>query len=266
MSSSEDPYTVLGVDRTASREEISRAFRALARSRHPDSPTGDRDSYARIRDAYEALSRSRADADGEAGAGPERGVSIPVRVRRPRPRRGRDAHAELRVDLAQAVYGGTASLHAAGGARLEVAVPPGTGDGARLRLRGRGSAGAHGGPPGDLVATVRVAAHPVFRRDGDDLRAPLVLGYAEMVLGTEARVAALDGSEITVAVCPGTMPGSTVRVPGRGVPARAPGASAGALLLEVTLDVPAGPLTGNQRAALHRLSGLLPPPRKAPRR
>ncbi|MUL42580.1 J domain-containing protein [Streptomonospora sp. PA3] len=263
MASDEDPYEVLGVDRSAGPAEISRAFRMLARNHHPDAPGGDRAAYARLRSAYEALSPGRG-AGPAQDPGPRRGVSIPVRVRRSRPRRGRDMAAELRVELAQAVYGGTAGLRLDDGRRVEVAVPPGTEDGTRLRLRGRGAPGAHGGPPGDLVAAVRVAEHPLFRRDGRDLRAPLVLGYAEAVLGAEVRVAALDGSETTVVIAPGTLPGSTVRVPGRGVPARGSGA-AGALLLDVTLDVPAEPLTAQQRTALERLDEAFPPPRKDPR-
>ncbi|WP_304451248.1 DnaJ C-terminal domain-containing protein [Nocardiopsis sp. YSL2] len=265
MKDPDDPHAVLGLRPGATREQVDRAFRALALRHHPDAPGGDRAAYARVRHAYEALagSRARAGPGAERAAPPRRGVPIPVRVRRARPRRGADLTAPLRVGLPLAVHGGTADLDLGGGDTLTVAVPPGTEHRARLRLPGRGAPGAHGGAPGDLVVTVLVADHPVFRRVGRDLRATLPLGYAEAVLGTEAAITALDGRVLRVPVPPGTAQGATITLPGQGVPGRG---GTGALVLAVAIDVPAGPLSADQRAALEHLGAALPAPRKEPRR
>ncbi|RKS04743.1 curved DNA-binding protein [Nocardiopsis sp. Huas11] len=265
MKDQDDPHAVLGLSPDATRQEVDRAFRALARRHHPDAPGGDRASYARVRHAYETLaaSRARSAPTGSDAPPPRQGVRIPVRVRRARPRRGADRTAVLRVGLPVAVYGGTADLDSGDGGTVTVAVPPGTGHRTRLRLPGRGGAGTHGGAPGDLLVTVLVEDHPVYRRTGDDLRATLPLGYAEAVLGTEAVITTLDGRELRVPVPPGTAQGATITLPGQGVPGRG---DAGALVLDVAIDVPAGPLSAAQRAALEHLGAALPAPRKEPRR
>ncbi|WP_053619061.1 DnaJ C-terminal domain-containing protein [Nocardiopsis sp. NRRL B-16309] len=266
MKDKEDPHAVLGLSPGATREEVDRAFRALARRHHPDAPGGDGAAFARVRHAYEALARPRARTEpgsGPATPPPRRGVPVPVRVRRARPRRGADRTAALRIGLPLAVHGGPAALRLGEGRTVTVAVPPGTGHRARLRLAGRGGAGAHGGAPGDLVVTVLVADHPVYRRVGRDLRATLTLGYAEAVLGTEAAITGLDGRELRVPVPPGTAQGATITLPGQGVPGRG---GSGALVLDVAIDVPAGPLSADQRAALEHLGAALPAPRKEPRR
>ncbi|MFE3460642.1 DnaJ C-terminal domain-containing protein [Nocardiopsis aegyptia] len=268
MKEAEDPHAVLGLSPGATREEVDRAFRALARCHHPDAPGGDRAAYARVRHAYEALAepRGRSEPGTRRTAPPpppRRGVSIPVRVRDARPRRGADRTAALRVALPLAVHGGTAALALGDGRTVTVAVPPGTEHRARLRLPGRGGPGAHGGAPGDLLVTVLVADHPVYRRAGRDLRARLPLGYAEAVLGTEAAITGLDGRVLRVPVPPGTAQGATITLPGQGVPGRG---GTGALVLDVTIDVPAGPLSADQRAALEHLGAALPAPRKEPRR
>jgi DnaJ-class molecular chaperone len=266
MKDTDDLYAALGLSPGATRKEVAQAFRTLARRHHPDSPGGDRAAYARVRHAYEVLTDplSRpAPESGPAAPPPRRGVPIPVRVRRPRARHGADRTAELRVDLPLAVHGGTAALDLGDGRVETVAVPPGTGHRARIRLPGRGGPGAHGGAPGDLVVTVLVADHPVYRRTGPDLRATLPIGYAEAALGTEASITALDGREIRVPVPPGTAQGATITLPGQGVPGRG---GTGALVLDVVIDVPAGPLSADQRAALEHLGAALPAPRKEPRR
>ena len=114
-----------------------------------------------------------------------------------------------------------------------IRIPAGVNDGQRLRVRGRGSPGERGGPPGDLEVTVHVLSHPVFGRDGYNLTITLPVTITEAALGASVRVPTLDGAPLTLKVPPGTSSGRRLRARGRGVPR--PGGGNGDLI--VTLDV-----------------------------
>ncbi|WP_039802776.1 molecular chaperone DnaJ [Nocardia araoensis] len=118
---------------------------------------------------------------------------------------------------------------------ITVRIPPGVGDGQRIRLAGQGEAGLRGAPSGDLYVTVHVSQDKVFGRNGDDLTLVLPVSYSELVLGTTVSVPTLDG-RVGVKVPPGTADGRTLRVRGRGVPKR--GGGAGDLLVTVKVAVP----------------------------
>ncbi|HXY93632.1 MAG TPA: molecular chaperone DnaJ [Acidimicrobiia bacterium] len=116
---------------------------------------------------------------------------------------------------------------------VKVRVPAGVDDGQRIRVKGRGTPGQNGGPPGDLYVVVHVAPHPIFGRSGkNDLTVKVPITFPEATLGTQVKVPTLD-SPVTVKVPPGTQSGKTVRVRGRGIQ-RGSG-DPGALL--VTFDV-----------------------------
>jgi len=100
---------------------------------------------------------------------------------------------------------------------IELEVPAGVDDGQRLRVPGRGAAAPRGGPPGDLFVTIRVRSHPDFARDGDDLVHVVRLSVAQAILGVDRTIETLDGDEV-LTVPPGTQPGATLRLKGRGVP------------------------------------------------
>ena len=119
---------------------------------------------------------------------------------------------------------------------IQARIPAGVKDLQRIKLRGRGAPGEHGGPPGDLYVTVKVAAHPVFGRSGDNLTITLPVSFDEAVLGAEVKVPTLSGSPVTVRVPPHTPSGRTLRVRGRGVPRR--DGTPGDLLVTVEIDVP----------------------------
>lgn len=117
---------------------------------------------------------------------------------------------------------------------ITVRVPAGVRDGAKLRIAGNGTPGARGGPPGDLFVTVRVGAHELFGRSGDDLTLTLPITFAEAALGATVRVPTLDGA-VGVKIVPGTPSGRTLRVRGRGVAKKH---TAGDLLVTVEVAVP----------------------------
>lgn len=101
---------------------------------------------------------------------------------------------------------------------VSVPVPAGIEDGMRIRLSGEGEVGPGGGPPGDLFVEVHEVEHPVFSREGDDLRCEVTLPMTAAALGTTVRLTTLTGEEEEIEVRPGTQPGSVVTLRGRGVP------------------------------------------------
>ena len=117
---------------------------------------------------------------------------------------------------------------------ITVRVPAGVRDGARLRIPGKGTPGQRGGPAGDLFVTVHVRPHALFGRKGDDLTLTVPISFAEAALGTTLRVPTLDGA-VSLKVAAGTPSGRTLRVRGRGVPAKK---RTGDLLVTVEVAVP----------------------------
>jgi molecular chaperone DnaJ len=100
---------------------------------------------------------------------------------------------------------------------IAIRVPAGVGDGARVRVAGKGNVGRHHGRAGDLYATVAVAPHPLFRRDGDDLHIEMPVAIHEAALGARIEVPTIDGPA-RLRVPPGTQSGQRLRVRGRGAP------------------------------------------------
>jgi molecular chaperone DnaJ len=119
---------------------------------------------------------------------------------------------------------------------VQARIPAGVKDGARIRLKGKGSPGENGGQHGDLFITVHVAAHPVFGRKGDNLTVEVPISIDEAALGGEMKVPVPDGTPVTLKIPAGTQTGRTFRVRGRGV-ARKDG-SRGDLLVTVAVAVP----------------------------
>jgi molecular chaperone DnaJ len=122
-------------------------------------------------------------------------------------------------------------------------------DGQRIRLTGRGEAGAAGGRAGDLFVRVRVDPHPVFGRKDADLTLELPVTFAEAALGANVQVPTLNGG-VTLKIPAGTPSGKTFRLRGKGAPR--PKGGSGDLLVSVRVDVPTK-LSKEQRDLLSRL-------------
>jgi molecular chaperone DnaJ len=120
--------------------------------------------------------------------------------------------------------------------QIDVEVPAGVDQGQRLRLAGRGPAAPRGGIPGDLYVTIMVARHADFERQGDDLVQTRKVAMTQAALGAHLMIETLDGVEDLV-VPPGTQPGRTFRLKGRGVPSLR-GRGRGDLLVQIDVEVP----------------------------
>lgn len=119
---------------------------------------------------------------------------------------------------------------------LTINLPAGLADGAAVRVAGKGHVGRNGGEPGDLFVTARVAAHPLFRREGDDLYVTVPLAIHEAALGARIEVPAPEGVA-RLRVPPGTQSGQRFRVRERGAPSPRDGRR-GDLVVEVRLTLP----------------------------
>jgi curved DNA-binding protein len=162
------------------------------------------------------------------------------------PRRGEDVEAETEVTLEEAYNGTTRTVDFGDGRRIEVRIPPGIADGARVRAAGQGGAGRGQGAAGDLYVRVHVLPHPLFRREGDDLyvRVPVPVDVA--LLGGEVPVPTLRGTTAQLRVPPDTQNGARLRLRGLGMP-RLRGGGNGDLIAEVDVRLPV-PLTPELRS------------------
>ena len=246
MSAMRDPYSVLGVQRGASDEEIKRAYRRLAKRLHPDVNPGKRaveQQFHELNNAHELLSdpakrqrfdRGEIDAEGRergfgmgghggARAGREGGFSdfSLDEVFQEFLRRGRrgaagaragmksDAAAAqgLRLGFLEAALGGKRPV-ALAGRSVEVAIPAGIETGQRLRLKDARA--------GDVYLEVTVEPHPLFTRKDRDIHVEVPVSLAEAVLGGTLTVPTIHG-DVAVKVPKGSNSGSTLRLRGKGI-------------------------------------------------
>lgn len=170
------------------------------------------------------------------------------------PQRGSDVTARTTLDFQTAVKGETISLAGEDGKPFKVKIPAGVSDGQKIRLRGRGRPSPDGGEAGDIVVSVTVRPHPVFTRDGLNLRLTVPVTFTEAALGATIEVPTLGGDSVKLRVAPGTPPGRVLRVKGRGVETSK---GTGDLLAEVQVAVPAH-LDDKAKEALERFQEFEP--------
>ena len=268
-----DYYKILGVNRTATDDEIKKAYRSMARKYHPDVSPGDEkaaDRFKEINEAYQVIGnaekRSKYDQfgsnwekygsfdeafrrTGAASAGKSSaagfdfagfggfsdffealfggGAATATRQGDPvRSRRSADIEHDIDIPLHEVMNGATRVLSLripeldgkVRNRKLEVKVPPGVRDGSRIRVAGEGGHKSEG-LRGDLFLKVRVSPENGFERRGSDVVTNLPINLSESLLGSNASVKNLDGSALTVRIPPETGDGSMLRLRGQGLPA-----------------------------------------------
>ena len=346
-------YEVLGVPKTATDDEIKKAYRKLARESHPDANQGDaaaEERFKEIQGAYDALSdpekRKQYDTFGangpRGGGGPGPGGFTYENVDlsdllgqfggifgrgggrrgRPQPERGADLESRVRLSFEDALAGaqvrvpvevdaacrtchgtgaepgtspvgcpqcgGSGTVSDAHGLfalsqpcprcrgngiivekpcktcrgtgrervtrRYAVKIPAGAKDGTRVRLRGKGEAGAHGGPAGDLFVVASVDPSPLYERRDADLVLEVPVTYPEAALGATIEIPTPEGP-VNLKVPAGTESGKLLRVKGRGAP-KLKGGGKGDLLARVKVTVPQK-LTKAEKEALEGYDKVL---------
>lgn len=152
----------------------------------------------------------------------------------PRPTKGADRTANTTISFAGSINGTTVKFRVPDtGETIDVRIPAGIKDGQKVRVAGKGQPGQAG--PGDLMVTVNVREHKVFKRDGDNIRITVPVTFAEAALGGQIEVPTLDGKSVTMKVPAGSNSGRTLRLKGRGVKTKN---KTGDLLVTLEIVVP----------------------------
>lgn len=193
----------------------------------------------------EAAFRAASTGPGRTGR-TARSTTAPA----PAPRRGEDVEGEVDISLEEAYRGTTRTLEltgASGSRRVEVRIPAGIQDGARVRAAGQGSSGSAGGAAGDLLVRVRLRPHHTFVRDGDNLRVRVPVPLRVALLGGSVEVPTPAGKRVSLTVAADTQNAAQLRLRGLGMP-RLRGEGSGDLIAEVDVRLPV-PLSAEQRTA-----------------
>ena len=314
-----DYYKILGVSKSATQDEISKAYKKLARKHHPDLNQGDEKSEERFKEVNEAhevlkdpekrkmydqlgpnwqhgqnfqrppgFENMHFDFSGMGGGssgfsdffetlfGGGRGFSgsgfgggaggfggssfggSNFSGFTQQPRKGRDVEARLSLTLDEAYHGGKKPLTLSGASgqaprSLEVNIPAGVKNGARIRLAGQGDPGAMGGPAGDMFLKVSIQSHPHFTLDDADIIYDLHLAPWDAALGAKVTVPTLSG-KVELTIAPGTGSGKKLRLRGKGLGS---GKNKGDQLVRVSIDVhePAKPEVRELWEKLREVSG-----------
>jgi DnaJ-class molecular chaperone len=147
----------------------------------------------------------------------------------------RDVTGTVTITLPEVLTGASRRVHLPTGREIDAKIPAGLADGQTIRLKGQGMPGP-GGAAGDALITVSIAEHPLFKRDGANLRLELPVTLYEAVLGAKVRVPTLDGA-VELAIPAGTSSGRTLRVKGKGLPVKD---GAGDLYATIRIVLPDG--------------------------
>ncbi|RJQ55577.1 MAG: molecular chaperone DnaJ [Actinobacteria bacterium] len=146
------------------------------------------------------------------------------------------------------------SGHVAEMKKVTIKIPAGVADRSKLRFPGKGEAGSHGGPAGDLFVVVNVGPHPYYKRKGADILLDVPVTYAEAALGSRIEVPTVDG-RVKLRVPAGTQSGKVFRLKGKGAP-KLKGAGSGDMLVKVHIVVPQK-LSGKAKSALETFDEVL---------
>ncbi len=246
-----DYYQILGVDRSASDDEIKRAYRRLASQHHPDKG-GDKTRFQEVQEAYSVLSdvekRSQYDNPSPHGMhfnfGGHPGFNMDeifnmfgVHVQRQSQRQS--PRIALWIELTDVARGGPRTVglqvnHQT--MNVEINIPAGIEDGESVRYTGIGPNGS------DLIVQFRIKPHPHFLRSNRDLSVDAFIDIWDLVTGKEVTVSDLLGNTLQLTIPPRTQPGTVMRLRGRGLPnctlPGRPNLPAGDLLVKMSARIP----------------------------
>lgn len=239
-----DPYFVLGIDRTASEDEIKSAYRRLAKKYHPDRPDGDEAQFKRINEAYERIKQGEQQQqtythDPFGGRSPYDFEDLFSQHFNRQPRNS-NVETTLYVDLEDIINGATKSItiHLKNGQTrlLDITVPRGITDSTKVRYQDYGE-NTKPGRSGDLFVTFKIKKHKKYQIDGYDLIYPLNISIREAMFGTEKIIETLDKRHLKLHIKAGTQPNTRLRIPEGGLPQK--NLPNGNLYVEIKIKVPA---------------------------
>lgn len=289
-----DYYETLGLTKTASADDIRKAYRKLARQHHPDLNPNDKAAHQRfqeINEANEVLSdpekrkkydqygkdwqhaeafekarqsgqqRSSFSGSDTSGSGfeDEDFSSFFSSMFGGRNGGGRNAFRgqdyQAELNLTlREAYSTHQQVLTVNGKNIRITIPAGVEDGQVIKLKGHGAPGTNGGPAGDLYITFHIANEAKLKRAGNDLYADATIDLYTAVLGGETTIESLSG-KLKVKVPSGTQPGSKLRLKGKGFPVYKKENEAGDLFVVFNIEIPAH-LTDQQKELFRQLAAL----------
>lgn len=287
-----DYYKILELDKTATEEDIKKAYRKLARKHHPDLNPNSKEAekkFKEINEANEVLSnpanRKKYDKYGKdwkhaeefekSGYNPNQrsqkqqqysdfsddfsdffqsmyGRTGAGRSREPK-FRGQDLNAELHLSLAD-VYKTHKQTLTVNHKSIRITIPAGIENGQVIKISGHGTPGANGGPNGDLYITFSISDNPNFKRDGSNLYTNVDIDLYTALLGGTIVVNTFDG-KVKLKVPGGTQTGTKVKLKGKGFPVYKSEGNFGDLYITYTIKLPVN-LTDKEKELFTELSKL----------
>lgn len=233
-----DYYSILGVAKSASKQDIKTAYRKLAGKHHPDKG-GDAEQFKKITEAYEVLSDDQKKAAydnpnpfqdtgtnrfGDTGFEDIFGSIFGNGYSRQRHRQHRNQNITIGVNitLEEAFYGKSLiaayRLQTGREERVDIQLPPGAKHGDTIRYSGLGDESYPQYPRGDLHVKIQIANHHVWQRQGDNLYCQKEVNYFDLLLGCVIIITTIDNKKLSVTVPKGTNIGTTFSIQSYGMP------------------------------------------------
>jgi len=278
-----DYYSTLGVNRNATEDDIKKAYRKMAMKHHPDRG-GDEKKFKQISEAYEILSDPQKKQMVDMGVDPKAqqagghrhqqgpfefhfnsgnfedvfgqfGFGGPFGFGGRQPQRNKTININVDLSLEDVLNGKEldAELAVPNSKKkiINISIPAGIENGQQIRYQGMGDTAISGIPPGDLIVNIRVAPHPVFRREGDSLVVEKDISVWDALLGCHFTLQTLDSKSLNITVPPGTQPETVLSCRNEGIP-NMRNRQRGNLLIKIKVIVPRN-LTANQITAIENL-------------
>lgn len=269
-----DYYSILGVAKTASKDDIRKAYKKQSMKHHPDRG-GDEEAFKKINEAYQTLSdpQKRQMYDQFGSADPQRAsggrnqwqdfdfrngnfqfTGNPQEFEdlfgsmfggnpfgRRQPPRNRSVQLNVSLTLKEILDGkniqGSVSLSQGREKFVDINIPPGVEHGDQIRYQGLGDDSIHGIPPGDLIVQINELRDPNFIRQGNEVKTTANINVLDAILGTTIIVDSFDGGKISIRVPEGTQPNTILSCSNKGLPSRR-NPNRGNLYVEVKVKIP----------------------------
>lgn len=272
-----DYYLTLGLQRSASQDEIKKAYRSMAMKHHPDRG-GDEKKFKEIEEAYRTLSDPQKKQMYDMGVDPNRqqggfnqgpfefhfgsgdvndffgNFGFGGFGRQPM-RRNRSLSINIEVTLEDVLTGKdfSAEVGVPGGNKklINISIPPGVEHGQQIRYQGMGDDSMKDIRPGDLIVNIILREHPRFYRDGDNLICDKTISVWDAMLGNVLEIETIDKKKLSITIPPGTQPETILSCRGEGLP-NVRHRLRGNLLLRIKIEIPRN-LSNDQKNQIEKL-------------
>ena len=269
----DDHYKTLGIERTASIDEVKKAYRKLAMKYHPDRADGDQEKFQQIKHAYETLSDPKKRQEYDNPTSPNNWAEFAgdygdifadfFRSQRAwhhqPPAKNATVSAHLSITLEEAFTGkdivATIKLPSGKQEVISIKIPAGVHSGSVLKLSGVGDDSNTSIPRGDVHVSILIEDHKNFRRMDNDLVKEVTVTAFDALLGTSIEIETIDKKTLAVNVPAGIQVGATLCVPGYGMPILNNTSQRGRLYIPVNIKIPTL-LTEEQKELLKKARDL----------